>query len=432
MCEWCISCLAAVCVFFDGFELSCELQPANSLIKDHMEATDKQRKWQQRTTLRDASNVLEQPALKGKQKPSSTPVADKENDPRGTRTTRLSVGKTTGTPIRKRTGVVTRASASKLPTPPAAISSAGQKPRVARAFGRAVTQTRPRTSTGSAADSSAGKGPATAGVTTGRTTRSTAAGTAAARCNRSILTAATPAAAPAAGAAALKGTPAAAPERQQQEQAQPASAQPADRRRRISGTHNRQLGMDKLQSEYEALQQKLALLKRDTNRDHGRLQSTPMSAAQPRKPDLTVSATTAGAIAAAAATVSTGPSDNTVLAAAAAAAGGNSVMHATSNGNGDTGSLAITALQSCENLQLHCSIPDAAGIMQSLQFGGKYPGSRLAQLAGCTFSDAEFLASCEHALSVQLQRTKDGATDKSRIAELAGGWNEVRSPPYAA
>lgn len=57
--------------------------------------------------------------------------------------------------------------------------------------------------------------------------------------------------------------------------------------------------------------------------------------------------------------------------------------------------------------------------MQSLQFAAKHPGSRAAQLASSTFCDSEFLASCEHALSAQLQRTKDGATDKSRIAELA-------------
>jgi hypothetical protein len=195
----------------------------------------------------------------------------------------------------------------------------------------------------------------------------------------------------------------------------------------VSGNFNRQLGMDKLQNEYEALQQKLALLKRDTNRDNGRLQaSTPMSAMQQRKADPgTVQApatgstapntATSGAITAAAA----GQHDS---AAILAAAGSGAAAAARTNSSGDSGSLGLTlsVLQSCENLQLHCSIPDAAGIMQSLQFASKHPGSRVAQLASSTFCDSEFLSSCEHALSAQLQRTKDGATDKSRIAELAG------------
>jgi hypothetical protein len=203
----------------------------------------------------------------------------------------------------------------------------------------------------------------------------------------------------------------------------------------VSGNFNRQLGMDKLQNEYEALQQKLALLKRDTNRDNGRLQaSTPMSAMQQRKADpgtaqapatgSTVPNTaTSGAIAAAA----TGQHDS---AAILAAAGAGAAAAARTNSSGDGGSLGLnlSVLQSCEYLQLHCSIPDAAGIMQSLQFASKHPGSRVAQLASSTFCDSEFLASCEHALSAQLQRTKDGATDKSRIAELAGAllWQYYR------
>jgi hypothetical protein len=186
--------------------------------------------------------------------------------------------------------------------------------------------------------------------------------------------------------------------------------------------------MDKLQNEYEALQQKLALLKRDTNRDHGRLQaSTPMSAVQQRKADpgaaqapatggLAPNTAASGAIAA----VGAGQHDS--AAAALAAAGSGAAAAARTNSSGDSGSLglSLSVLQSCENLQLHCSIPDAAGIMQSLQFAAKHPGSRMAQLASSTFCDAEFPANCEHALSAQLQRTKDGATDKSRIAELAG------------
>lgn len=163
--------------------------------------------------------------------------------------------------------------------------------------------------------------------------------------------------------------------------------------------------MDKLQSEYEALQQKLALLKRDTNRDGGRVPLTPMSAMQARK------ASTAAATACA---VSVGG----IMTAAAP----DSIVNPSSAAHGgDTGTLnSLCSMQSCENLQLHCSIPDTAGIMRSLQFLDRFPGSRLGQLASSTFNDADFLSQCEQALSAQLQRTKDGATAQSRIAELAG------------
>lgn len=163
--------------------------------------------------------------------------------------------------------------------------------------------------------------------------------------------------------------------------------------------------MDKLQSEYEALQQKLALLKRDTNRDGGRLQSTPRSV-HAKKADA----------AAAAAPASVGGIMTDAAPESALAAG-----TAARSSSGDTGTLgSLAALHNCENLQLHCSIADTAGIMQSLQFLDKFPGSRLGQLASSSFNDPGFLNQCEQALSAQLQRTKDGATAQSRISELAG------------
>ena len=44
----------------------------------------------------------------------------------------------------------------------------------------------------------------------------------------------------------------------------------------------------------------------------------------------------------------------------------------------------------------------------------------LAETARELFNDPDFAQLCEKGMNAQLQRTKDGATDKSRIAELAG------------
>jgi hypothetical protein len=38
------------------------------------------------------------------------------------------------------------------------------------------------------------------------------------------------------------------------------------------------------------------------------------------------------------------------------------------------------------------------------------------------FEDPELVTLCEEVLNKQLQRTRDGATDQSRIHELAGEW----------
>jgi nucleolar protein 58 len=171
--------------------------------------------------------------------------------------------------------------------------------------------------------------------------------------------------------------------------------------------------MDKLQNEYEALQQKLALLKRDSIRD-GKPQCTPMASIPgPR-------------LAAAAAAVDAPPS-RAQLPEAPASVAPDSVLPSAAalraGSSSDTGPLSfsgMSVLQSCENLQLTCSIPDAGGVLQSLKFQAKYPGSRMAQLAEGSFSDAEFVQLCEQGLTAQLQRTRDGATAQSRITELAG------------
>lgn len=182
----------------------------------------------------------------------------------------------------------------------------------------------------------------------------------------------------------------------------------------MSGIHNRDLGMDKLQSEYEALQQKLALLKRDTNRDGKLQQSTPLAAVQGPRLAAAAACDALPSAIPAAEPMSVGP--DSVLAGAAAQRHGSC--------SGDTGPLSfasMSVLQSCENLQLQCSIPDAGGVLQSLKFQAKHPGSRMAQLAEGSFSDPEFVQLCEQGLTAQLQRTRDGATAQSRIAELAGG-----------
>lgn len=187
----------------------------------------------------------------------------------------------------------------------------------------------------------------------------------------------------------------------------------------MSGTHNRDLGMDKLQSEYEALQQKLALLKRDNNRDGKLQQSTPMASIQgPRL---------------AAAAAGEAPSSSIPVAEPASAVPDSSITGAAlgvrpgscSNDTGPLSFASLSVLQSCENLQLHCSIPDAGGVLQSLKFQAKHPGSRMAQLAESSFGDTEFVQLCEQGLTAQLQRTRDGATAQSRIAELAGESSDV-------
>ena len=49
------------------------------------------------------------------------------------------------------------------------------------------------------------------------------------------------------------------------------------------------------------------------------------------------------------------------------------------------------------------------------------PGAmELGPLAEALFADVQFVGECERAMGAQLQRTRDGATDKTRIAELAG------------
>lgn len=174
--------------------------------------------------------------------------------------------------------------------------------------------------------------------------------------------------------------------------------------------------MDKLQSEYEALQQKLALLKRDSSRDGKLPQSTPLASIQGPRLGAAAAAGDAPPSAIPVAEPASVAPDSTFAGAAGTARPGSC-----SNDTGPLSFSGLSVLQSCENLQLHCSIPDAGGVLQSLKFQAQYPGSRMAQLAESNFGDTEFVQLCEQGLTAQLQRTRDGATAQSRIAELAGG-----------
>lgn len=66
--------------------------------------------------------------------------------------------------------------------------------------------------------------------------------------------------------------------------------------------------------------------------------------------------------------------------------------------------------------------------------GGQAAADRsLAALAEELFEEAVFKAACHRGVSMRLQRTKDGATQESRIHELAGAGpnNPVSTAPSA-
>eukprot|EP00879_Flechtneria_rotunda_P025350 GHRR01026930.1.p1 GENE.GHRR01026930.1~~GHRR01026930.1.p1 ORF type:complete len:679 (+),score=281.79 GHRR01026930.1:134-2170(+) len=306
-----------------------------------------------------------------------------------------SIGTTRHSAVGKDSIGSAKQSASKLPKPPSSSARITQGQAVVRAFGRAVTQV-PKVASTTAKKPPANKPPAT--VAPAR--RAAAAPTAitATQSTHSVL-----------ARPAVIRQPAAVVDKAAQPAAEQTSAAKSAEptKRRSSGFSGRQLGMDKLQSEYEALQQKLALLKRDTNRDSKLKQATPLSAAPGRLKAM-------GAFAAAAGSDVKGPADSSILAGSTPAH-----LHGTASGT-DAGCLGQLPLQSCENLQLQCSGHDSAGVLQSLQTWQHHAGSKFAQLAEGTFTDPEFLQLCEQGLSAQLQRTKDGATAQSRITELAG------------
>ena len=62
------------------------------------------------------------------------------------------------------------------------------------------------------------------------------------------------------------------------------------------------------------------------------------------------------------------------------------------------------------------SLPEA----DPFESAGQWDAPSLAQVAEELFSDSAFAEMCERGLTMQLKRTKDGATAETRIAELAG------------
>ncbi|CAL5219289.1 g1094 [Coccomyxa viridis] len=75
-----------------------------------------------------------------------------------------------------------------------------------------------------------------------------------------------------------------------------------------------------------------------------------------------------------------------------------------------------------ENMRL-AAAPDqrmSMSEMDPFEAAGQWDAPSLAQVAEELFSDAMFAEMCERGLTMQLKRTKDGATAETRIAELAG------------
>ena len=70
---------------------------------------------------------------------------------------------------------------------------------------------------------------------------------------------------------------------------------------------------------------------------------------------------------------------------------------------------------------LQTAPPEAAGAEDVFQLAVGQSVQGLAQEAAQLFGDADLVAAFEHVQNFQLLRTSNGATDKSRIVELAGG-----------
>jgi hypothetical protein len=215
--------------------------------------------------------------------------------------------------------------------------------------------------------------------------------------------------------------------------------------------------MDNLKSEYEALQQKLALLRRggggaagaaNPTSNPGSGAATPSgkaapggggSGGEPRPLQPTQQAGAAPYMtplkAAAAVSQANKPSDTPLGAHhLARAASVENRAPATGGGGAPAGAVAAPAPATggqarvreatpTDSLALGCSASDAAAALQSIRFSDRAGGaSALCGAAAAAFEEPEFVKLCEQAMSAQLQRTKEGATAHSRILELAGGW----------
>ncbi len=192
--------------------------------------------------------------------------------------------------------------------------------------------------------------------------------------------------------------------------------------RRLSGHRSGAADMDRLQSEYESLQQKLALLRKGPDNSAGGHGATlimagpncgePLAPINPQQQQqhqpAPGSATMLG-----------------VLPAGSLSALRQASMH---------GPLVQSSLSlpqklpqepsggidgTVDALQLQGGA-DALAALESLRFSGRYPGLAVGALAAEVFEDTELVALCSQGLGAQLTRTKEGATAQSRILELAG------------
>lgn len=66
--------------------------------------------------------------------------------------------------------------------------------------------------------------------------------------------------------------------------------------------------------------------------------------------------------------------------------------------------------------------PSFAGPQPQFEAAGGLDLHTLSRLANQLFNDEQFLQLCDKGMSSQLTRSKDGATEETKIMELAGGW----------
>lgn len=192
--------------------------------------------------------------------------------------------------------------------------------------------------------------------------------------------------------------------------------------------------MDKLQSEYEALQQKLAILKRKPQRT---ATAAPASEPRPLQQAQFVQSTplgTGAAVAAAASAIRSAakpaaPNEVAGTPALLGSAYGLAENRVPSQSGaffgaaataGRVGSGAACSTSESSALQSQCGAVDPGVLLQFIRFRERHAGSALCTAAATVFEDAEFVRLCEQCMSAQLQRTKEGATSQSRMLELAG------------
>lgn len=77
-------------------------------------------------------------------------------------------------------------------------------------------------------------------------------------------------------------------------------------------------------------------------------------------------------------------------------------------------------LESLKREAVRPSFASAGGAQVQFEAAGQYDMQALSRLAQQLFGDKEFSALCEKGMKAELTRSKDGATDETKIKELAG------------